>query len=255
MAATVGNYAVIVNSGLIQSTGDQDSIDLDSGDITNSGTLRSLGREDGIDFDAGGLVRSRVRTTGHIEGRIELGAGNDTLAVMTRQLQVLTFGSVPETLTIRGGDGFLLVSSVPSAIPAAAPQPAVIAITIPALVIDEAPISSPDRLSREIGMGIGGSVLEFQADEGLWRGPYANGGAIAPDTSQGADSRPVGPLWAMQPDGWACHPSLATPKARAIWAMATPRRVSGGIFWALACRARAVGSAMTPQSMRGARTT
>ncbi|WP_323766713.1 autotransporter outer membrane beta-barrel domain-containing protein [Antarctobacter sp.] len=53
--------------------------------------------------------------------------------------------------------------------------------------IDEAPISSPDRLSREIGMGVGGTVLDFQTDRGPWLGTYANGGTIAPDSAQGAD--------------------------------------------------------------------
>ncbi|WP_420327905.1 autotransporter outer membrane beta-barrel domain-containing protein [Mameliella sp.] len=227
-----GNFADIFNSGLIQSTGDQDAIDLDSGKITNHGRLISLGAEDGIDFDAAAAGPSLVLNTGRIEGNlaintdaadltvqeivnsgtligrggvavslgggddilrlldgsavsgaIEMGAGHDTLAVMTRRSQVLTFGTtVPETITVRGG-GYVLLNATPA--PVATPAAVV---TAPALiVVDEAPVSSPDRLSRELGMGIGGSVLDFQVARGPWLGTFANAGTIAPDSSQGAD--------------------------------------------------------------------
>ncbi|MBW4981573.1 hypothetical protein KZZ07_03365 [Mameliella sp. CS4] len=227
-----GNFADIFNSGLIQSTGNQDAIDLDSGKITNHGRLISLGAQDGIDFDAPAAGPSFVLNTGRIEGTIaintdaadlavqeivnkgtligrggvavnlgggddilrlldgsavsgaiEMGAGNDTLAVLTRRAQVLTFGTtVPETITVRGG-GFVLLNAAPA--PAAKPAAVITAPTL--IVVDEAPVSSPDRLSRELGMGIGGSVLDFQVARGPWLGTFANAGTIAPDRSQGAD--------------------------------------------------------------------
>ncbi len=227
-----GNFADIFNSGLIQSTGNQDAIDLDSGKITNHGRLISLGAQDGIDFDAPAAGPSFVLNTGRIEGTIaintdaadlavqeivnkgtligrggvavnlgggddilrlldgsavsgaiEMGAGNDTLAVLTRRAQVLTFGTtVPELITVQGG-GFVLLNAAPA--PAAQPAAVITAPTL--IVVDEAPVSSPDRLSRELGMGIGGSVLDFQVARGPWLGTFANAGTIAPDRSQGAD--------------------------------------------------------------------
>ncbi|SMX38114.1 autotransporter outer membrane beta-barrel domain-containing protein [Maliponia aquimaris] len=56
----------------------------------------------------------------------------------------------------------------------------------PALRIDEAPLSSSDRLSRELGFGIAGTALGFQT-RGAWLGTFVTGGGIAPDISQGAD--------------------------------------------------------------------
>lgn len=56
----------------------------------------------------------------------------------------------------------------------------------PALLVDEAPLSSSDRLSRELGFGIAGTALEFRT-QGTWLGTFVTGGGIAPDISQGAN--------------------------------------------------------------------
>ena len=53
--------------------------------------------------------------------------------------------------------------------------------------VADAPISSPDRMSREIGMGIAGTVLDFLAERGPWLGSYISGGGIDPEGAQSAD--------------------------------------------------------------------
>ncbi|MBY6115228.1 hypothetical protein KUW09_12585 [Mameliella alba] len=183
--APAAGPSFVYNTGHIEG---EIAINTDGGDlavheVVNKGTLIGRG---GTALNLGGGDDMLTLLDGsRITGAIEMGAGADTLRVLTRQAQVLTFGSLPETIEVKGG-GFLLVDgSGPGLgggkIPAAA-------LGAPFLVVvDEAPVSSADRLSRELGMGIGGSVLDFRAEQGPWLGTFATSGAIAPDASQGAN--------------------------------------------------------------------
>lgn len=55
-------------------------------------------------------------------------------------------------------------------------------------VIDTAPLSSADALSRDLGFGIGTTALTYQqADRGPWAGLFRDTGHSAPTGAQGAD--------------------------------------------------------------------
>lgn len=212
--------AVIYNTGLIQSTGDQDGIDLDSGDIFNAGTIRSLGSEDGIDFDAGANP-STVTNTGLIEGTIaintdpadsaeqtvinsgtltgfggtavNLGAGDDTLMLLE--------GSVVNG-EIEMGDGTdsVLVGYTTAGTLSFGSDPELIETAGPSLyagstlfVIDAAPLSAGDVLARGLAFGTAQAVLDGQSDQGFWGGAFASGGSVdGEDDAQDLDHREGG---------------------------------------------------------------
>lgn len=173
-SSTVNNSGLIIGNLAINT----DPADTASQTVINSGTLTGLG---GVAVNLGAGDDHLVLQPGYfVNGQIELGTGTDSLSVQSRSARVLTFGSVPETISTLG--------------------PSLLQGTT-LVLIDPAPLSQSDRLTQEIGFGLANATLDSQRPDGFWARSFASGGSITASQNANSDFAAGGSIWGFG-TGW-----------------------------------------------------